>query len=70
MKAGTKYFESVTKVMYLETNLTIHEEMKSRLNSPSLLSENSNFNTYRTPVFLVVLYWCETGLLTLREELG
>ena len=59
----------------------IPEEIKSRLRSgnacyhsaqnllPSrLLSKNLKIKIYRTIILPVVLYGCETGLLTLREE--
>jgi len=36
--------------------------------SSSLLSKNLKFNTYRTIILPVVLYGCETWLLTLGEE--
>ena len=38
--------------------------------SSSLLSKNINIKVYRTIILPVVLYGCETLLLTLREELG
>ena len=60
---------------------SIQEEMKSRpksgnacyhtvqdLLSSSLLSKNLQIQIYRTIIFPVVLYGCETWLLTLREE--
>jgi len=59
---------------------SIQEEIKSRLklgnvcyysvqNLPSsrLLSKNLKIKIYRTIILLVVLYGCETWLLTLRE---
>jgi len=36
--------------------------------SSSLLSKNITIKTYRTTILPVVLYGCETWLLTLREE--
>jgi hypothetical protein len=36
--------------------------------SSSLLSKNLKIEIYRTIIFPVVLYGCETWLLTLREE--
>ena len=36
--------------------------------SSSLLSKNINIKTYRNIILSVVLYGCETWLLTLREE--
>ena len=69
---------------YLATNLnqnSMQEEIKSRLKSvnvcyhsvrnllsSSLLSNNLNTKIYRTVILPVVLYGCETWLLTLREE--
>ena len=60
---------------------SIQEEIKSRLKSgnacyhsvhnrlfSSLLSNNLNIKIYRTIVLPVVLCWCETWSLTLREE--
>jgi hypothetical protein len=60
---------------------SIQEEIKSRLRSgnacyrsvqnllsSSLLSKNLKIKIYRTIVLSVVLYRCETWLLTLREE--
>jgi len=35
---------------------------------PSVLSKNLKINIYRTIIFPVVLYGCETRSLTLREE--
>ena len=36
--------------------------------SSSLLSKNVKIKIYRTIILPVVLYWCETWSLTLREE--
>jgi len=36
--------------------------------SSSLLSKNLNIKIYRIIILPVVLYWCETWSLTLREE--
>ena len=38
------------------------------LSSSSLLSKNLKIKIYRTVILYVVLYGCETWLLTLREE--
>jgi len=59
----------------------MQEEIKSRLKSEnacyhsvqnhlysSLLCKNLNIKIYRTIILPVVLYGCETWLLTLREE--
>jgi len=60
---------------------SIQEEIKNRLRSKnacyhlvqnllsfSLLSKNLKIKTYRTIILPVVLYGCETWLLTLREK--
>jgi hypothetical protein len=60
---------------------SIQEEIKSRLKSgnacyhslqkllsSSLLSKNLKIKVYRTIIFPVALYGCDTWLLTLREE--
>jgi len=62
---------------------SIQEEIKSRLNSgnacyhsaqnllsSSLLSKNLKIDIYRTIILPVVLYGCDTWLLTLRENVG
>jgi hypothetical protein len=36
--------------------------------SSQLLSKNVKIRIYRTIILPVVLYWCETWYLTLREE--
>jgi hypothetical protein len=36
--------------------------------SSSLLSKNTKIKIYRTVILPVVLYWCETWSLTLREK--
>jgi hypothetical protein len=59
----------------------IHNEIKSRLNSGNacyhsvqnllsspLISKNLKIKIYRTVIFIVVLYGCETWSLTLREH--
>jgi hypothetical protein len=59
----------------------IHDEVKSRLNSGNtcyhlvqnllssrLTSKNLKIKIYKTVIFSVVLYGCETWSLTLREE--
>ena len=61
---------------------SITEEIKSRLRSENacyhsvqnilssrLLSKNLKIKIYRTIILPVVLYWCETWSLTLREEM-
>jgi hypothetical protein len=63
------------------TQNSIHEEIKSRLNSEnasyhsvqnllcySLLSKNINIKIYSTIIFPVVQYGYETSSLTLRED--
>jgi hypothetical protein len=60
---------------------SIQEEIKSRLKSEnacclsvqnllpsSLLSNNLNIKIYRIIILPIVLCWCETWSLTLREE--
>jgi len=60
---------------------SIQEEIKSRLKlgnacyypvqvllSSSLLSANLKIKIYRTTILPIVLYGCETWVLTLREE--
>jgi hypothetical protein len=62
---------------------SIQEKIKSRLKlgnacyhsvqnllSSSLLSKNLKIKIYRTIILPVILYGCETGSLTLREERG
>jgi hypothetical protein len=80
-----KSFERVEDFKYLEASLTnrnsIHEEIKSRLNSGNvcyhsvqnllssrLLSKNTKIRVYRSMILPFVLYGCETWSLTLREE--
>jgi hypothetical protein len=59
----------------------IQAEVKSRLNSGNacshsvqnllssrLLSKNMKIRIYKTIILPVVLYWCETWSLTLKEE--
>jgi hypothetical protein len=81
---GNDYFEEVEHFKYLEITLTnqscIHDAIKSRLksgndcyhsvqnfSSSSLLYKNVNIKVHRTVIFPVV-YGCETGSVTLREE--
>ena len=45
---------------------SIHEKIKSRLKSSSLLSKE--IKMYRTIILPVVLHGCETWSLALREE--
>ena len=83
MKIGNSSFERVEELIYLGTTLlnqnSIQEEIKSRLKPgnacyhsvqnllpSSLLTKN--LKIYRTIIFPVVLYGCETWLLTLWEE--
>jgi hypothetical protein len=76
----------VEKFKYLGTltdQNCIHEEIRGRLNSGNacyhsvqsllssrLLYRNVKVKTYKTIILPVVLYWCETWSLTLREEHG
>jgi hypothetical protein len=65
----------------LTNKIDIHNEIKSRLNSGNacyysvqnllssrLISKNLKIKIYKTLIFPVVLYGCETWSLTLREE--
>jgi hypothetical protein len=45
----------------------IYHSVQNRMSS-SLLSENIKIKVYRTIMFLVVLFGCETWSLTLRKE--
>jgi hypothetical protein len=47
-------------------NVCCHSVQK--LSSSRLLFKNTKISTYKTTIFLVVLYGCETWPLTLREE--
>jgi hypothetical protein len=84
IKIANRSFGNLVKFRYLGTvtnrNL-IHEESKSRLNSDNacyqsvqnllssrLLSKNIKIKIYNTILLPVVLYWCETWSLILREE--
>jgi hypothetical protein len=40
----------------------------NNLLSYSMLSKNTKIKIHRTVILLVVLYWCETWSLTLKEE--
>ena len=83
-KVDNSCTERVEEFKYLGTTLmnqnSIQKEIKSRLKlgnacyhsvqnllSSSLLSKNLNIKICRT-IILLVLYGCETWLLTLREE--
>jgi hypothetical protein len=60
IKIANRYFENVAQCRYLRTTITnqnlIQAEIKKRLNN------------IQTIILPVVLYWCETCSLTLREE--
>jgi len=67
-----KSFERVGQFRYLGTDLTnqnsIHEKIKSRLKSSSLLSKEIKIKMYRSIILPVLLHGCETWSLALREE--
>lgn len=81
IKIDNMFLERVDQFIYLETTLTnqnfIHEEVKSGNSCYYSVqffffscsrSKNIKINVYRTIILPFVLYGCETGLLTLREE--
>jgi hypothetical protein len=84
IRIANESFENVENFKHLGTTLTnqndIHDEIKSRLNSGnacyysvqsllcSRLTKNLKIKIYKTVIFPVVLYGCETWSLTLREE--
>ena len=51
----------------METGITCYHPVQNIFSS-SLLSKKLKIKIYRTIILLVVLYGCETGLLTLREK--
>jgi hypothetical protein len=67
----------VEQLKYFVTNLTyknsIYEEIKSRINSgyilsSNMLSKNTKTEIYRTVIFPVVSYECETWSLISRKN--
>jgi hypothetical protein len=59
----------VTQAMtYPQIYLTQSRLQPQNLSSSRLLSKNVKIIIYKTIIFPVVLYWCETWPLTLREE--
>jgi len=86
MKIDNRSFERVEEFKYLGTNLTnqnsTQEEIRrlklgnvcyhsvQNLLSSRLLSKNFKIKIYRTIILPIIWYGCETGSLTLREELG
>jgi hypothetical protein len=82
-KNDNSSFDRVEEFRYLGTTNqnSVQEEIKSRLKSgnvclhsvqnllsSSLLSKSINIKIYRNIILPVVLYGCETWLLTLRNE--
>jgi hypothetical protein len=84
IKIANRCIENVAEFKHFGTTVTnqnlIQEEIK-RLNSGNAyyhsvqqilssrqLSKNVNIDMYKISIFPVVLYGCETGSLTLREE--
>jgi hypothetical protein len=81
-KATTdKILLSIVTETALTNQYSIQEEIKSRVKSgnacyhsvqhrlsSSLLLKNIKIKIYRTVIFLVVLYGCETWSLTMREK--
>jgi hypothetical protein len=83
IKIVKRSFANVTKFKYLGTTLAgqncMHEEVKSRLNSGNacnhssllsshVLSRNLKVKIFKTIILSVILYWCETWSVILREE--
>ena len=75
MQTGNMSFENAEQFRHLGS--TLKNKLKSgnvcshavqNLLSSSLLSKYTEIKIHRTIILLVVLYGCETGSLTLREE--
>jgi hypothetical protein len=60
------YIQEEIKSRLISANAAYHSEQD--LLSYSLLSKNTKIKIYRTIIFPVVLYGCETWSVTLREE--
>jgi hypothetical protein len=79
MNTDNRSFEMLEELKYFGTNLTsqnfIQEEIKCRLKSGNTCYhsvQNLLFSSFlfkhRTVIFPIIVYWCETWSLTLREE--
>jgi hypothetical protein len=84
LKIANRSFQNVSQFKHAGMTVTnqnlIHEEVRRRINSgnaryhsvenflSSRLSKNVRIKVYQTAILPVVLYWCETWSLTLREE--
>jgi len=64
-----QYYIEVEIMRRLKSGNACHHSVQN-LMSPSFLSKNTKIKMYRTIIWPVVLYGCETWSLTLREERG
>jgi len=60
--------KNVSKFKHFETAITNRDFILEVMGRFMLLSKNLKIKIYRTIIFPVVLYGCETWSLTLREE--